>query len=68
MFVYLRSKFQVSSIILTSSRQGVILPLATPESKTQNCLLRLRLTIAKSFISSIDNDEVRVMHSKSDNI
>ena len=29
---------------------------------------RLELTIANNFISSIDNDEGRVMHSKSDNI
>ena len=28
----------------------------------------IQLTIANHFISSIDNDEERVMHSKSDNI
>ena len=28
----------------------------------------MQLTIANNFISSIDNDEERVMHSKSDNI
>ena len=38
-YVYLRTKFQVSSIILTSFRQGVILPppttKGTPEKLTQ---------------------------------
>ena len=29
---------------------------------------KIQLTIANSFISSIDNDEERVMHSKSDNM
>ena len=29
---------------------------------------KIQLTIANNFISSIDNDEERVMHSKSDNI
>ena len=29
---------------------------------------KLQLTIANNFISSIDNDEERIMHSKSDNI
>ena len=29
---------------------------------------KIQLTIANNFISSIDNDEGRVMHSKSDNI
>ena len=29
---------------------------------------KMQLIIAKNFISSIDNDEERVMHSKSDNI
>ena len=29
---------------------------------------KIQLTIASNFISSIDNDEERVMHSKSDNI
>ena len=29
---------------------------------------KVQLTIANSFIYSIDNDEERVMHSKSDNI
>ena len=29
---------------------------------------KIQLTIAINFISSIDNDQVRVMHSKSDNI
>ena len=28
----------------------------------------IQLTIANNFISSIDNDEERVLHSKSDNI
>ena len=30
--------------------------------------MKIQLTIANNFISSIDNDEERVMHSKSDNI
>ena len=29
---------------------------------------KIQLTLAFSFVSSIDNDEKRVMHSKSDNI
>ena len=29
---------------------------------------KIQLTIAKNFISSIDNDEEHVMHSKSNNI
>ena len=29
---------------------------------------KIQLTIANNFISSIDNDEERIMHSKSDNI
>ena len=29
---------------------------------------KIQLTIANNFISSIDNDEEHVMHSKSDNI
>ena len=29
---------------------------------------KIQLTIANNFISSIDNDEERVIHSKSDNI
>ena len=29
---------------------------------------KIQLTIANNFISSIDNDEDHVMHSKSDNI
>ena len=29
---------------------------------------KIQLTIAINFISSIDNDEERVMHSKSDNL
>ena len=29
---------------------------------------KIQLAIANNFISSIDNDEERVMHSKSDNI
>ena len=29
---------------------------------------KIQLAIANNFISSIDNDEKRVMHSKSDNI
>ena len=29
---------------------------------------KIQLTIANNFISSLDNDEDRVMHSKSDNI
>ena len=29
---------------------------------------KIQLTIADNFISSLDNDEERVMHSKSDNI
>ena len=29
---------------------------------------KIRLAIANNFISSIDNDEEHVMHSKSDNI
>ena len=29
---------------------------------------KIQLTIAINFISSIDNDEGRLMHSKSDNI
>ena len=30
--------------------------------------MEIQLTIANNFISSIDNDEEHVMHSKSDNI
>ena len=33
MGVYLRTKFQVSSIILMSFRQGVILPLPPPQNE-----------------------------------
>ena len=29
---------------------------------------KIQLTISNNFISSLDNDEERVMHSKSDNI
>ena len=29
---------------------------------------KIQLTVANNFISSIDNDKKRVMHSKSDNI
>ena len=29
---------------------------------------KVQLTLAFNFVSSIDNDEKRVMHSKSDNI
>ena len=29
---------------------------------------KIQLTIANNFVSSIDNDEEHVMHSKSDNI
>ena len=29
---------------------------------------KIQLTIANNFVSSIDNNEARVMHSKSDNI
>ena len=29
---------------------------------------KIQLTIANNFVSSIDNNEERVMHSKSDNI
>ena len=35
MGVDLRAKFQVSNIILTSFRQGVILPQRAPEKPTQ---------------------------------
>ena len=35
MDVYLRAKFQVSSIILTSFRRGVILPLPPPPSQNE---------------------------------
>ena len=30
--------------------------------------MKIQLTIANNFISSIDNDEVHIMHSKSNNI
>ena len=30
--------------------------------------MEIQLTIANNFISSLDNNEERVMHSKSDNI
>ena len=36
MGLYLRAKFQVSSIILTSFRQGVILPPSPPPPPPQN--------------------------------
>ena len=31
-------------------------------------MCKIQLTIANNFISSVDNDEERVMHSKSGNI
>ena len=38
-------------------------------NKTKNSdTWKIQLTIANKFISSIDNDEERVIHSKSDNI
>ena len=48
MSVYLRAKFQVSNIILTSFRQGVILPPSrahthTPQNKPLKSLPRLGL-------------------------
>ena len=44
-----------------------------PYSKTSKNLKKsstwkIQLTVANNFISSIDNDEERVMHSKGDNI
>ena len=56
-FVYLRTKFQVSSIILTSFRQGVILappkhtPKRTPKKSTliRVYVLVAPVTVVKSF-------------------
>ena len=49
MGVYLRAKFEVSSIILTSFRQGVILPPHSTSKRTPKKSTQIRV---KTFISS----------------
>ena len=47
MCVYLRTKFQASNIILTSFRQGTILPLPLPQNETLKSPPRLGLQFTK---------------------
>ena len=54
--VYFRAKFEVSSVILTSFRQGVILPLPPPQNelpKKPKCPPTLRL-IGKLFLHILE--------------
>ena len=44
MGLYLREKFQVSSIILTSFRQGVILPPSPPQKRTPKEPTQIRVS------------------------
>ena len=48
MGVYLRAKFEVSSIILTSFRQGVILPSPPPQNEPLKSPPRLGLNMVKT--------------------
>ena len=55
MGVYLRAKFEVSNLILTGCRQGVILPppptlKQTPKKTTQISVLGLRNACEKTFL------------------
>ena len=50
MGVYLRAKFEVSSIILTGFRQGVILPPTPPQNEPLKSPPRLRLTLKNSHL------------------
>ena len=55
MGVYLRAKFEVSNLILTGFRQGVILPphptlKETPKKPTQISVLGLRNACEKTFL------------------
>ena len=47
MSVYLHAKFEVSSIILTGFRQGVILPIPQPQKEPLKSPPRLGLKILK---------------------
>ena len=53
MCVYLRTKFQLFSIILTSFRQGVILP-NTPSSASQNKPLKISGIKISVFFENFD--------------
>ena len=56
MGVYLRAKFEVSNLILTGCRQGVIFPpppptlKQTPKKTTQISVLGLRNACEKTFL------------------
>ena len=65
MCVYVYTTFEVSSIILRSFRQGVILPPPPPQNKllkrpsklglklrTENCELSLEIQFSKTFVES----------------
>ena len=53
MCVYLLTKFQVSTIILTSFRQGVISPLPPPSSQNEPLKSPLRLGLMDSMRKEI---------------
>ena len=63
MFVYLRAKFEVSSIPLTGCRHGVVLPLTdskqTPKKRTH---IRVKLSSVKTYsmkqFISINSEEI----------
>ena len=48
MGVYLRAKFEISSIILTGFRQGVILPSPPPQNEPLKSPPRLGLNMVKT--------------------
>ena len=54
--VYLRTKFQVSSIILTSFRQGVILPHTTKRTPKKFTLIR-DITVVQKMLPSVTEKE-----------
>ena len=59
MGVYLRSKFEVSRIILTSLRQGeVIVPPAKPQNEPLKSTPRLELSSLKSKVDKLDIDKL----------
>ena len=64
MAVYLRAKIEVSSIILTSFRQGVILP--PPPPPTQNELLKIPPTLGlkSQHHQKLDNINTKMMDLK----
>ena len=58
MGVYLRAKFEASSIILTSFRKGVILPFPPPQNEHLKNPPRLGLIAGDSMINGINEKRI----------